>query len=320
MSDATRVDDVFRNALGGGDGDDRSVTLPPAFQGLPGMAHGGTVLALFDAAAGDAGHGHIVGHYVKRVPLGAPLRLAVTPATDGVACRLLDASGALLVDGRVTGWNGPTPPVPAERVNESGHRGPSRVPRDGSERWGVWGAISGPPMMSDQPLPVSSTCFVCGVDNGLGLRAQLRFDERSVRGTWHPRPAFGRSDGSLAVAAVTSLLDEAAFWLGALATGESGMTTVLDVSLARRPAFGRPLTVIGERAHVVPAPDDSRYLATEVRLFEGRAAAPEDHGNVVATGRIVFVAVRGAARRLVNGLLSVNAPEVIRRVFPAYLG
>jgi hypothetical protein len=297
VSDATRVDDVVRDALGAGDGAERSVTLPPAFQGLPGMAHGGTVLALFDAATAHAGHRRIVGHYVKRVPLGTPLRLVVTRATEAVACRLLDASGALLVDGRVT---------------------PS------TDESSVSPASDGAPASPAWPLPVSSTCFVCGVDNALGLQARLRFNERSVRGTWHPRPAFGRVDGSLAVAAVTSLLDEAAFWLGALATGESGMTTVLDVSLARPPVFGRRLTIIGERARVVPTPDDPRYLATEVRLLEGRVdapeGAPEDPGDVVATGRIVFVAVRGAARRLVNGLLAINARDVIRRVFPAYAG
>jgi len=40
--------------------------------------------------------------------------------------------------------------------------------------------------------------------------------------TWQPRAPFRRADGSLAPAALTTLLDEAAFWLGALATGESG--------------------------------------------------------------------------------------------------
>jgi len=38
----------------------------------------------------------------------------------------------------------------------------------------------------------------------------------------------------------------------------------------------------------------------------------------VASAVITFVAVRGAARRLVHGMLAVNAPEVLRRVFPAY--
>jgi hypothetical protein len=38
----------------------------------------------------------------------------------------------------------------------------------------------------------------------------------------------------------------------------------------------------------------------------------------VATARITFVAVRGAARRLVTGMLAMNDPACVRRVFPAY--
>jgi hypothetical protein len=30
------------------------------------------------------------------------------------------------------------------------------------------------------------------------------------------------------------------------------------------------------------------------------------------------VAIRGAARRLAAGMLAINAPETLRRVFPAY--
>ena len=37
-----------------------------------------------------------------------------------------------------------------------------------------------------------------------------------------------------------------------------------------------------------------------------------------APARITFVVVRGAARRLVGGMLAINDPESVRRVFPAY--
>jgi hypothetical protein len=39
---------------------------------------------------------------------------------------------------------------------------------------------------------------------------------------------------------------------------------------------------------------------------------------LVASAAITFVAIRGAARRLVAGMLAVNTPEQLRRVFPAY--
>src|SRR6266850_1986720 len=146
--------------------------------------------------------------------------------------------------------------------------------------------------------------------NELGLRVRLEFDADAVRGTWQPRACFRRADGSLAPAALTTLLDEAAFWLGVLATGESGMTTELRVSLHRPAPFGARVTVTGARGAVRPRGDDPRYQETEI-------VARAD-GQVVATARITFVVVRGAARRLVTGMLAINDPTCVRRVFPAY--
>jgi len=157
---------------------------------------------------------------------------------------------------------------------------------------------------------VSRACFACGTDNELGLRVSLEFDGEAVRAAWQPRAPFRRVDGALAPAALTTLLDEAAFWLGALATGESGMTTELRVSLHRPAAFGARVTVTGARAAVRPRADDPRYWDTEV-------VARAD-GTVVATARITFVAMRGAARKLVTGMLAMNDPACVRRVFPAY--
>ena len=111
--------------------------------------------------------------------------------------------------------------------------------------------------------------------------------------------------------ALTTLLDETAFWLGALATGESGMTTDLAVTLHGPVPFGAALTVSGRRATVRPHADDRRYWDTEV-------AARDAAGALVASARITFVAVRGAARRLVTGMLAINDADVVRRVFPAY--
>jgi acyl-coenzyme A thioesterase PaaI-like protein len=160
------------------------------------------------------------------------------------------------------------------------------------------------------PLPISRACFACGTDNEIGLRARLAFDADAVCATWQPRAPFRQADGTLAPAALTTLLDEAAFWLGALATGESGMTTELRVALHRPAPFEAPVTVSGARASVRPREDDARYQETEIVARAG--------DQVVATARITFVVVRGAARRLVSGMLAINDPESVRRVFPAY--
>jgi hypothetical protein len=76
-------------------------------------------------------------------------------------------------------------------------------------------------------------------------------------------------------------------------------------------AFGTPIVVTGARARTRARGDDARFWETEI-------AAADDAGRLVASGRITFVAVRGAARRLVTGLLAMNPPDVLRRVFPAY--
>lgn len=261
-------------------GDELTLTLDPAFQGLPDTAHGGSVLAAFHALAAAPGPRQVSGVYRKRVPLGIPLQLIASRRPDLLECRLLDASNTTLVDGRVEAPATATPtPMPVAAT-------------------GI-------------PLPVSTTCFACGVDNPLGLQVRLARDDAGVWGVWQPRAVFRDADGRLAPVALTTLLDEAAFWLGALASGESGMTTELAVTLPAGMPFGPAITVAGARARVRARADDPRYWETEV-------AAWDESGRQVAGARITFVAVRGAARRLATWLLRVNPPEVVRSVFPTY--
>jgi hypothetical protein len=63
---------------------------------------------------------------------------------------------------------------------------------------------------------------------------------------------------------------------------------------------------------VRPRADDPRYWDTEI-------AAWDDAGVLVASAGITYVAVRGAARKLVAGLLAINPADVLRRVFPGYV-
>ena len=257
----------------------RVVTLDPRFQGLPDTAHGGTVLALFDALAASGACRTVVGAYRRRVPLGTPLTLSVDRRADATHLRLSDAS-ATLVDGSVAG--DVLPGVSASLV----------APRH------------------ETPLPLSKTCFACGTENTLGLRARLVIDDEHVGGVWTPGDTFRVGD-TVATVAVTTLLDEAAFWLGAAASGEAGMTTELRVRFHRPSMFG-PITVGGFRADVHARADDPRYWETEI-------AAWDQSGELVASADITFVAVRGTARKLVAGLLAVNPPDVLQRVFPAYV-
>ena len=320
----TTIDATLRHALEVS-GRDLILTLDPVLQGLPETAHGGSVLAVFDTLAGATTPREVSGIYRRRVPLGLPLTLRRTREDSADIFTLADQADNVLVDGRVA-------PMTADASGDALSRagGGGAAPRgpvlSGLARLGVAASVSRevanvvpeglPPRPLDvddhraYPLPISRACFACGTDNELGLRAQLAFDDDTVRATWQPRPPFRRADGTLAPAAITTLLDEAAFWLGALATGESGMTTELRVSLHHPAPFDAPVTVCGARASVRPRPDDPRYQDTEI------VARVAD--QVVATARITFVAVRGAARRLVSGMLAINDPDSVQRVFPAY--
>jgi acyl-coenzyme A thioesterase PaaI-like protein len=265
-----------------GDGAERVLTLDAAFAGLPDTAHGGSVLAVFDAVAGLAGPRVVHGHYLKRVPPGIPLALGVE-RTDGACLLALSDQGTRLVTGRVAA------PAPAATV-----------------------PAAAPPAGDAPPLPISRGCFACGTDNALGLRVRLRADAAAVGGTWTPTAGFRAADGTVAPVALTTLLDEAAFWLGALATGESGMTTELRVTLHAPARADGPLTIAGARAAVRPRAGDARYWDTEITVRDAG-------GRLVASAAITFVAIRGAARRLAAGMLAVNTPEALRRVFPAYV-
>jgi hypothetical protein len=137
-------------------------------------------------------------------------------------------------------------------------------------------------------------------------------DDHAVRATWVPRADFAADGGTLAPVALTTLLDEAAFWLGALATGESGMTTELAVTLHRPVRADATVTVVGARGAVRQRVDDGRYWDTRVEVRDAG-------GALVASAAITFVAVRGAARRLATGLLALNPPALLRQIFPAYV-
>ena len=305
------IDSTLRHALEVSGGD-LILTLDRGLQGLPETAHGGSVLAVFDALAGVTTPREVCGLYRRRVPLGLPLTLLRTREDSIETFVLSDQAGSVLVDGRVAPLAADADDAAPGRPGGGGP-GSRRPVLSGLTPRHVEESVSREMASVDEhtyPLPISRACFACGTDNDLGLRATLGFDADAVRGTWQPRAPFRRADGSLAPAALTTLLDEAAFWLGALATGESGMTTELRVSLHGPAPFEAPVTVTGARALVRPRNDDPRYQETEIVARAG--------GQVIATAHITFVVVRGAARRLVSGMLAINDPECVRRVFPDY--
>lgn len=85
-----------------------TTTFGPAFEGPPGLVHGGFLAAGFDIMLSAMAHHHLGTsvtrslkvRYLKPTSLDAPLRYEIKAGVqDG---RLLDLTGVLLADGRVT--------------------------------------------------------------------------------------------------------------------------------------------------------------------------------------------------------------------------
>ena len=112
--------------------------------------------------------------------------------------------------------------------------------------------------------------------------------------------------------ALTTLLDEAAFWLGRARHRRVGH----DDRAARDAARGPPRADGAD--HRDRRPRRGRPRADDPRYSDTTLTARDADGRLVASAAITFVAVRGAARRLVTGMLAINAPELLRRVFPSY--
>src|SRR5262249_7673452 len=135
-------------------------------------------------------------------------------------------------------------------------------------------------------VPTSEQCLACGTENPLGLRAAVRFDAEGVWVGLTPRPAWRAPDGSVHPALAFVILDEIAWWLGALVTKGGGVTNRLRVTLAAPgPSWSPPLIAGGRLAAVSPIDRRRAFWRTETSLLSAS-------GETLATASIVF---RGGA-------------------------
>ena len=266
------------------------LTLAATLQGFPETAHGGGVLAAFDQVAtrriDAAGAGRMVTAQIqKSIPLQTSLPLTVQAMAGEVTLTLGDDAK----------------PLARCRV--------TRVLTEAAPPLNGW---SGPPEKS-LGFPTAKGCLACGAENPVGLRVRLRFDDRWVWSEYRPPETYGTPDGRIAPALYTVLLDEMAWWLGALASGEAGVTTEINITL-HRPAhpFGEPLLAVGLRGRVAVTDEKGHFWKTET-------AVPAPDGAVLASGAITFAASRVYSKRLIPQLLKTNPPESLGPIFPNYL-
>jgi hypothetical protein len=258
-------------------------------QSWPGIVHGGAATGLLDAVA-TAGMVAAAPRTVE-VRLTSSLPLDTTLELDGHAD---DGTARLTVrQGGQTLTSGAIGPLGAS------DRGRTAAWAGGDEGW---------------TLPMSEHCLACGALNPIGLRVGLRFDRDGVWARIRPRPPWRSPGDRLHPALAPVVLDEVAWWLGALVMKEGGLTNRLRVALLVPDGpWDAPLVAAG-RFDTVAAVDRRRaFWRTESALMTA-------DGVVLARASIVF---RGGAEysgRQVEYFRSRTAPDVFRRMFPNYAG
>ena len=270
--------------------DGRGRFLAPArLQSWPGIVHGGGLVALLDAAAQTLGPydrpRRLEGRLTSSVPIETPLDLEGHADGASATVTILER-GQPLTSTAVDA-------APVEAAAEAGWSA------GGREGW---------------PMPLSDQCLACGARNPLGLQLGLRFDDEGVWACFLPREPWRRPGDRLDPALAPVLLDEVAWWLGALVTKEGGLTNRISVTLLRPDAVAPgPITAIGRFADVTPI--DRRRVFWRTR--SGLLAAD---GTLIASATIVFRPGVEYSERQMSYFRSRTDPEIFARMFPAYAG
>ena len=298
--------DALRRAPRGHGADRDPHARPRVRRDLPDTAHGGSGARRFRRARRARGPRESAGPLSSSACRSACRCACASSRAGRRRLELFDVSpsagGSVLVDGRVARAARPAPP--------------RRRPADDAAR----GRRDAAARLAPHASPVAST-------TARPARAPARRRRRRWAATWTPRRRLRRADGTLAPVALTTLLDEAAFWLGALATGESGMTTELRVRLHDGAPRRGPITVAGA-AHSAcgPRAGDPRYWDTEVAARDaGRVAwwpAPPSRSSPCAAPPAGWsTACSRSTRRTCCGACSPatsdNVRDVSFRVGPA---
>jgi hypothetical protein len=163
-------------------------------------------------------------------------------------------------------------------------------------------------------MPFSDQCLACGAHNPLGLRLGLAFDDDGVWARFEPPAPWRTEDGAIDPALGPVILDEVAWWLGALVTREGGLTNRLSVTLLRPGlAASGPLTAVGRFADVAPVDRRRTFWRTRAGLLAA-------DGTPLALASIVFRPGPEYSARQMPFFRARTDPAVFARMFPGYAG
>ncbi len=272
--------------------DGRGRFLAPALlQSWPGIVHGGGLLALLDGAArtlapAASGPRRLEGRLTSSVPVETALDLE-GHVEDGVATVTILERAQPLTSASV------------EPAAATGDVAPPQWSAAGREGF---------------RMPLSDQCLACGADNPLGLRLGLAFDDDGVWARFEPPAPWRTQDGTMEPALAPVILDEVAWWLGALVTREGGLTNRLAVTLLRPDhAAPGPVTAVGRFADVAPVDRRRTFWRTRAGLLAA-------DGTALAVASIVFRPGPEYSARQMPFFRARTDPAVFARMFPGYAG
>jgi hypothetical protein len=286
----TGIGEALQAALRPGP-DDGQVEAPAELQSWPGIVHGGALVALLDAAAARLGVGP--GPRVVEVRLTAPvphsrrLSLRARAGGEGTEVTLAD-DGHTLTSGTVrpAGVDAGAGPGAGERLEVAAEPG--------------W------------TLPMSESCLACGAENPLGLQAALTFDGAGVWARLGPREPWRLPGGRTHPALAPVVLDEVAWWLGALTMQEGGLTNRIHLELLDGdPLPPGPLLAGGRFADLQPVDRKRTFWRASVALADAG-------GRLLARAGIVFRGGPEYSARQVPYFRARTSPATFRRMFPRY--
>ena len=161
-------------------------------------------------------------------------------------------------------------------------------------------------------LPMSDYCLACGAQNPLGLQAALAFDAEGVWARLTPRAPWRTGGDRLHPGLAPVLLDEVAWWLGALVMKQGGLTNRLAISLLEPDApFDGALVAAGRFSDVTPIDRKRTFWRTESALSTAS-------GKVLATATIVFRGGADYSDRQMAYFKPRTPADVFHRMFPNY--
>jgi acyl-coenzyme A thioesterase PaaI-like protein len=274
---------------------------PRVLQSWPGIVHGGVLAALLDVAGGQLGAPR--GPRLIEARLTASIPLETTLDLDGRAGEV--TSVALVQEGQTLGSG----TISAGAAAAAALTGGGEADRGALWRGGAAGSA----------LPMSDDCLACGAANPLGLQVRLSFDDEGVWARWTPREPWRAGDGgalgggedALDDALAPVLLDEVAWWLGALTMREGGLTNRLAVRFHRPmlPWRAEGLIAAGRFADVTAIDRKRTFWRT-------RGALLTAEGEPLATATIVFRGGPDYSARQMPYFQPRTDPAVFRRMFP----